>query len=75
MYTRLPGGIEAFQLLRSLAPLFLVAKCISLIFIPTTGRHGNLIHELTELQIETVTTGLHPSLAASLFLPPAKIET
>lgn len=54
---------------------FLVAKCISPI-LPTTGHHGNLIHVLTELQIEAVTTGFHLSANISLCLSPiSKTET
>lgn len=46
-------------------------------FLPTTGRHGNLILELTELQIETVTTGFHlsPQPIPLLSQTISKIET
>lgn len=74
MYTRWLGEIETFQLLHTLAPLFWLLSASALI-LPTTGHHGNLIHQLTELQIEAVTTGLHLSLSASRFLPQAEIQT
>lgn len=66
MYTPWLAEIETFQLLHTLAPLLWLLSASALI-LPTSGHHGNLIHQVVGATDEAVTTGSHLSLSVEAF--------